>query len=141
VAYATIADVEAIVGADTLRDIADHNSDHVRDDAVIQLALDDAAALIDTYHDEVIDPLNVPRVLKRANVIIAVNDMRESRDQGTEGSRLAYGSVISWLKLVADGKAEIVKAPPDPTGGVDPGDPEVDGLERVWSRASARLVF
>jgi phage gp36-like protein len=141
VAYATIADVEAIVGADSLRDIADHDGDHVRDDAVILQALEDAAALIDTYHDEFIDPLSVPRVLKRANVIIAVNDMREARDQGTEGSRLSYASVISWLKLVADGKAELVKAPLDATPGVDPGDPEADGLERVWSRASARLVF
>jgi phage gp36-like protein len=141
VAYATIADVEAIVGADTLRDIADHDGDHVRDDAVVQGALDDAAALIDTYHEEVIDLLNVPRVLKRANAIIAVNDLREARDQGTEGSRLSYASVISWLKLVADGKAEIVKAIPEDTSGVDPGDPEADGLARVWSRASARLVF
>lgn len=143
---ASIAEVEAIVGADTLRDIADHDGDHVRDDAVIQAALDSASDLALSYcSGQLPIPVPTPLALKRAVVIIAINDMREPRDMGTEGSRIAYQSVISWLKLVAESKAKLSAPEPEEQAGAEVGydasDPEVDGLERIWSRKSARGVF
>ena len=143
-AYASIEEVETAIGADTLRAIADHDGDHVRDDAVVLSALEDASALADTYLDgEFPIPTPTPRALKRAVISIAVNDLREARDAGTESSRLMYQTAIAWLKSIADGKATLSPTAPTVADelGLDPGDPEAEGLARVWSRDSARRVF
>jgi phage gp36-like protein len=144
VAYAAVEDVENAIGADTLRAIADHDGDHVVDPTVVESALDDAGSLADTFlAGEFPIAVPTPKVLRRAVIAIAVNDMREGRDQGTEGSRLAYASAMSWLKAIADGKATMRATDPadELVDGADPGDPEATGLARMWSRESARGVF
>jgi phage gp36-like protein len=139
----TIDDVKAAIGADTLASIADHNGDHVIDDAVVDGALEDGWDLALSFCDgELPIPDPTPRALKRAVIAIAVNDMRESRDVGTEGSRLQFSQAMKWLQNISDGKATLKPTvSTDPVDGSDPGDPEADGTGRVWSRESARWVF
>lgn len=143
-AYATIADVESVIGADTLRSIADHDGDHVRDDAVVTEALENASAVAESYlDDELPIAIPAPRSLKRAVIAIAVNDLREARDIGTESSRLNFSSAMKWLEAISAGKATLSPGQGDTEGGfaVDPGDPETSGLARVWSRDSARRIL
>lgn len=143
--YAEIADVERAIGVDTLRAIADHNGDGIADNAVIEAALDDASALADTYLDDVQPlPSPPPAALRRAVITIATHYMRSPRALNTEDSREDYKQTIKWLEAIAAGKATLVPQPDVPTtpdAYVDPGDPEADGLGRVWSRESARRVF
>lgn len=139
--YATIEDVQFALGADTLRAIADHNGDHVVDEGVVQRALEEASDFADTYLTGESVPVPVPAALRRAVVDIAGNYLRTARDAGTEDSRLAYQSAVSWLKSISDGKATLTPEPPGSPGAVDPGDPESMGIDRVWSRESARRVF
>jgi len=138
--YATLEDMRFALGADTLRAIADHDGDHVIDEAVVQRALEEASAFADTYlSGEQPIPTPTPPALRRAVVDVAANFLRMARDAGTEDSRLAYANAVSWLKSVSDGKATLKPVTAEPA--VDPGDPESYGIERVWSRESARRVF
>lgn len=144
--YVSVEEVEASVGSDILNVIADNNRDHVYDPSVLQGALDAASSTADTYLDnELPVPEPTPLALKRAVRAIAFNDLREDRDMGTEGSRLAFSQAMKWLEKIADGKATLRPDKYEPAegepGAAPVGDPEVDGLERVWSRASARRVF
>jgi phage gp36-like protein len=141
-AYAIIDDVRFAIGDDTLRAIADHNGDHVIDDAVVLRALEEASALADTYlDDELPVPSPTPPALRRAVVDIAVNYLRSARDAGTDDSRLAYQGAISWLKSISDGKATLSPTPASTAGVVDAGDPEAVGRGRLWTDARARRVF
>lgn len=145
--YATNQDVEAAVGTNVLAVIADHDGDHAYDPDVLNAALFEASSLADTYLDaELPVPVPAPLALKRAVIDIAINYLREGRDLGTEGSRLAYTQAMKWLQAISDGKATLYPTDREPTPAGDqvgyaPGDPETDGLERVWSRSSARRVF
>ena len=134
------------MGAQVLAMVADHDGDHAYDPDVIAAALEDASSVADTYLDaELPVPEPVPLALKRAVIDIAINFLREGRDLGTEGSRLAYAQAMKWLQAIADGKATLrpTERETTPTGEVVSavGEAETDGLERVWSRASARKVF
>ncbi len=145
-AYASIEDMRLAIGEDTLRAIADHDGDREADDDVVTRALEEASALIDTYlPGELLPfiPSPAPIALRRAAIDLAGTYLRQPRDQSTDDSRAAYAATVRWLEGIAKGTTQLVGVivPPGVEGIMDPGDPEVDGLARIWSRESARRVF
>lgn len=142
--YATAEDMQYALGAKVLRVIGDFSGDLQADDPNINRAIAEASSLADSYIDGPLpDGTDVPAALRRAVVDIAAYYLRAGRDRQTESSQAAYDAAIEWLKTIASGKATILPDAGDPSSpvGLDPGDAESEGLERVWSRASARGVF
>lgn len=135
------------LGEDTLRAIADHDGDRNIDDEVVAGALEQANGLALSYVPQnlvpYIDETNAPLGLRRAIVAVAQHYLRQTRDQSTDDSRAMYADAIRWLEGVAVEKVKLVgiEVPQGVDTYVDPGDPEADGLERIWSRESARGVF
>jgi len=145
VALASIEDMRLAIGEDTLRAIADHDGDRQVDEDVVTRALDEASALALSYlPQELIPylPAEAPVALRRAVIDVAQGYLRQARDMSTDDSRAAQASAVRWLESIAKGVSQLgVVVPEPPSGGALPGDPETDGLERVWSRSSARGVF
>jgi phage gp36-like protein len=147
VALASLADAQLALGVDTLRAIADFDGDRVVDDPSLLAALEEASAFVETFVPadtlQAIDPQNVPKALRRAVVMVANHQLRQSRDQSTDDSRAAYNDALSWLRMLAAGTVKLVGVVvPDPgAGSYDPADSEVEGQPRMWNRASASRVF
>lgn len=137
--YATIADVQAAIGADRLLTIADHDGDRVLDTSVVEQALAEASSEADMLIRFEVVPTPVPVAIRRAIVDIAVHTLREARDASTEASIRAHDEAIKLLSRIGEGKAAL--APNDTVSSVEAGDPMFDGGERTWTRDTARRVF
>lgn len=147
-AYATVADMLLALGEAELRRVGDFTGDIVTDDPNCTAALDAASSLMDSYFGGTVTNSPTPPVLVRCAVDIAAWMMCSEKNMITEDRQTAYDNWIEWLKGIAAGKLDpgwIILYPPTPPepplDAIDPGDPEVSGLQRVWSRQSARGVF
>lgn len=140
-AYATVQDMQLAFGERILRVIGDFTGDLAADAPNIERALEEASALADTYVD---GPVTGPvsPALRRAVVDIAAFYLRSGKGQQTESSTAAYDAAIEWLRALAAGKASLGGTETEsPSAPLYAGDAEAEGLERVWSRKSARGVF
>ena len=107
--YATQAHVVERYGERALLDLADRDDDDVADPGVIERALADATAEIDTYLATKYDlPLaDTPLVLIRICVDIAVYRLSPKADIATEERRLRYEDAIKLLKDLASRTATL----------------------------------
>lgn len=128
------------LGERMMLNIADDNRDGSVDTAdVVEPALVAASAFADTYLAAYLPITSVPGVLREAVIMIAAQNIRLVRDLGTDDSKLAYQNAVAWLKLVAAGTVTL----PDGSGGTveDPGEPDLEAGDRVWTRTHSRGVF
>lgn len=132
--YATQSDVENAISVAALAMIADHDGNGTTDAAVVGRALSEASSLADGYLTAHLPISPVPDILRRVVVDIAVEHLREAREQSTEDSRRRYEAAMDWLKDV--GKGLVTFTPEEPAS--DPGDPEVDtdSAPRLFTRAT-----
>lgn len=133
--YATQTDVESAIGVEMLITISDRDHNNVVDAGAVTRALSEASSLMATYLPS--DPDPIPDVVRRFCVDIAVHRLRIGTDNTTDDSRLAYTQAIAWLERVAAGAVVVPGTPdPDPGDGVlDPGDPQMEAEDKVWTRS------
>ncbi|MCC6195714.1 MAG: DUF1320 domain-containing protein [Burkholderiales bacterium] len=120
-AYAVQADLETRFGAQEIAQLTDRDGGVFADAAVVDRALSDAQALIDSYlaarYPLPLAP--VPDVINRMCCDIARYYLHE--DRVTEQVRQRYEDCVSLLQAIARGVAELSLAgggaPPAPSGG------------------------
>lgn len=105
--YATDADVQlAAGGVERLLQIADHDNDAEIDPGLVDDALAEAEALINSYVRKVREtPVTpVPEILKRMAANIAVYVLKMRRCMLTEGDAMLQDQRVAWLEGLASGK-------------------------------------
>ena len=125
--YATTEQVTERYGADLVLRLTDRDGDGAADAEVLERALADAAAEIDTYLAAKYQlPLSeTPAVLTRLAVDIAVYRLASEADLLTEERRQRYDDAISLLRRIAKGEASL--------GLESPGAPS-----RAWTQSRPR---
>lgn len=128
--YASQQDLIERFGEDDLIVAADRDRDGVIDAEVVETALEDAAAEIDSYLAQVYRlPLpSVPPLIRRLACDIAFHRLSPEADTATEHRRTRYGEAVSLLKKLA--KREITLGLPEaPTSRIKP---SVSSAPRRW---------
>ena len=131
--YATIQDVIARYGDDLLLILTDRDGDGAADMDVVDQALQDAAAEIDTYlaaKYQLPVTTTVP-ALVRVSVDIVVYRLAADRSTGTDEQRKRYEDAVSWLTKVSRGDVSLglPKPPVSSNGAVF-----IKGPERRFKR-------
>lgn len=119
-AYATQQNMIDRYGDDQLLIVADRDNDSVVDAAVIEQALLDASAEIDTYvAAKYALPLStVPTVLTRLCVDISMYRLAADRDIATEERRKRYEDAVYLLRRIATGEVSLgIQTPPPSSNG------------------------
>jgi phage gp36-like protein len=106
-AYATLQTLVDQVGVDEVTRSADRDLDGVADVAVVDRAIADADAEIDSYVGAIYKvPLApVPSVVVTYSAVIAMYRLSSDIGTLTEEKRQRYEDAIRWLRDVASGKA------------------------------------
>ncbi len=108
--YATQQNITDRYSRDMLLLIADRDGDGIADPEVVDPAIDDASAEIDTYvgkRYELPMAAPLPEVLTRLCVDIVVYRLADGADVGTEEKRKRYEDAISLLRLIARGEVTL----------------------------------
>ncbi|WP_036536715.1 gp436 family protein [Oceanobacter kriegii] len=120
--YAAQSDISARYSQDQLLLLTDRDQDDAPDANVVDQALQDASAEIDTYLAAKYQlPLpQVPAVLTRLCVDVAVYRLAADADMATEERRQRYDDAVSLLKRLATGAASLglEQAPASSSGAV-----------------------
>ena len=120
-AYATTEQVIERYGAGTVQVLTDRDGDGAVDPVVLDRALADAAAEIDTYLAVKYDlplfssPASPPAVLTRLAVDIAVYRLAAEADRATDERRRRYEDAVKLLERIARGEASLGPADPPPS--------------------------
>lgn len=132
--YATQTHLTDRYGADVLLELADRDGDNVVDTAIVDRALADADAVIDSYLARRYDlPLaSTPAVLTTYAAQIAFYYLQ--RDRPTEEARADYKDALAWLGDVGAGRAELDIAGSEPATSAD--GLETSGPDRIFSRTT-----
>lgn len=128
--YASLADLIERFGSDDVTVAADRDRDGEPDAGVVDAALEDASAEIDSYLAQVYRlPLpSVPRLVRRLACDIAFHRLSPEADTSTEYRRTRYDEAVSLLKRIA--KREVSLGLPEaPTSRIKP---SVSSAARRW---------
>lgn len=130
-AYATLQDLIVRFGEDQVLLAADRDDDGTVDQDVVDVALDDATAEIDTYLAEVYTlPLaTVPTVLTRLCADVAMHRLSPEADVATEGRRTRYEQAVSILKKLASRQISL-GLPATPSTRIKP---SITSKRRRWT--------
>ena len=115
--YATAQDIIDRYGNDTLLMLTDRDNDDQVDTQVIEQAVADATAEIDTYvAAKYTLPLpTIPSVLVRLCVDISIYRLSATADMVTEEKRQRYEDAIALLRRIAKGEVSLGISQPAPT--------------------------
>lgn len=108
--YATKENLTARFGEAEILQLADRDGDSIEDSGVIESALADTDALIDSYLGVRYD---VPLAPVPAVVTSVAADIARAKlwtDEPPEGVKEAHKAALGWLQRVADGRAIITGA-------------------------------
>ena len=127
--YCGKADIETQIGSELLARLSDRDSDGEGEDEVVTLAIDGAAATINSYlsvrYDLPLTEAQQTPILKAYCMDIAIYRMALDGLAQTAEMRQRYEDAIAHLKRIADGKANLgVETVDDP--GADPDDGQAD---------------
>lgn len=114
--YATRDNMVERWGMDALLVVADRDLDGVLDDAVVDQALVDASAEIDTYvgAKNRLPLPSVPEVLVRLCSDIAFYRLSSDGTSATEEKRKRYEDAVALLRRIASGEVSLgLPTPPD----------------------------
>lgn len=141
-AYATLQTLVDQVGADEVVRSADRDLDGVADVDVVDRAIADADAEIDSYvgakYKVPLDP--VPAVVITYSGVIALYRLSSDIGTLTPEKRQRYEDAVRWLKDVSSGKAVL------DAGGVEPdakstGNIRMTASPREFTTAKARSIL
>ena len=92
--YCTQAQIEARIGPEDLRGYSDYSGDGVVDDSVVDRAIEDACALIDSYVGVRYEtPLDAP--VPRSIVRVAIDEIRFQREVARDRRRAEAARVAA----------------------------------------------
>lgn len=122
-AYATLQTLVDQFGLDEVTRSSDRDNNQAIDPGVVERALEDAAAEIDSYAGVKYKlPLNpVPAVIVTHSGAIALYRMSLDTGTWTEEKRRRYEDALRWLRDLAKGLASLdgaVEAPTKESGGI-----------------------
>lgn len=111
--YCTRANIEARLAAATLLHFADLDQDGVEDVGVVDSAIEEASAEVESYlavrYPVPVSP--VPRVLATAAASVAIWNLARGRgydaDSADKVIRMAYDDAMRWLKALSSGAAQL----------------------------------
>ncbi|WP_281545898.1 phage protein Gp36 family protein [Grimontia sp. SpTr1] len=137
--YATVDDMLARYGEDVVYPLADKDQDDALDEEAAERSLNDATGLMNSYLGTryPLPLLEVPDLLTRLCVDIALYWLADDAGGATEEKRQRFEDAIQWLENIAKGRVELgLDAPTDD----EPGSLNDDGMvftsaERLFSRA------
>lgn len=134
--YATQQNLVDRFGSEELLALADRDGDDAVDTAVVDAALADADALIDSYIGRryTLPLASTPARLVTVAATIARYEL--AADRPTEQMRQDYDDAVAWLRDVAAGRAELQIEGDEPTG--EAVTIKTSGPERVFSRTTLR---
>lgn len=138
-AYCTITDLEARLegGMDTLIELSDQATPPTGalNTVVVNAAIDDAAAMIDSYLASryTLPFASVPRMLRKVNVDIALPILagKRAKEQMLDDRDAA----LKWLKDVAAGTASIGIDASNNVVKASSGGPQIVAPDRVFTQA------
>jgi phage gp36-like protein len=107
--YATAADVQvAAGGVKRLLQITDIDGDALEDTGVVDAALDEAEAMINSYARKKFEVpfTTVPEIIKRTAANLAVWVLKRNIDALTEQDSMTHDAQIEWLEGLASGKVD-----------------------------------
>lgn len=103
--YATLQNLIDLLGEDELLRVADRDGDGEVDEDAVTQALADASSEADSYIARFLPLSEVPEVLVRHVMWIAVYDLAGNRQ--TDDQRRRYEDAVRWLKDIAKGTASL----------------------------------
>ncbi|MBT9485834.1 MAG: DUF1320 domain-containing protein [Myxococcales bacterium] len=114
--YCTRAHIEARLPSRTLLHFTDLDQDGVEDVGVVDSAIDEASAEVESYlavrYPVPVSP--VPRVLAGAATSVAIWNLARGRGYDAESAdkaiRMAYDDAMKWLKALGGGTAQLPSA-------------------------------
>lgn len=138
--YATPAQVIERYDEHTITTIADRDNDGSPDTAVLERALADASAEIDTYLAAKYDlPLaSTPEVLTRLASDIALYRLASEADRGTDERRQRYEDAVALLRRLASGEASLGLPSPGAPSRAYTSVGSVTGRPRRFTRETMR---
>jgi phage gp36-like protein len=136
-AYATAAEMEAVLGERTFLEAADRDHDGVADSSAVATALAKASSFADSYITRFL-PItgDAPEALKDA--VIRIAHYQLTGETGNEETRRRHDDAVAWLRDVAKGHATL-GIPPSPREWV--GKPEIESRPKTFDRDSLRGVL
>ena len=137
-AYSTESDLLNRIEEATLIQLTDRTGSGEVDSTLVATAIEDADALINGIISSVYQvPLaNVPRVVRELSSTIAVYRLHLYRSVDSSVWKDAYKGAISFLDLVAEGRATLEGVVPKPnTAGSQSGSVELTSEDRRFSRS------
>jgi len=139
VVYATQADLTDYIGLAGLIAISDRDDSGEVDADSVTAALADASSTVDSYISKWLPLADVPLVLRRHTMAIAVYSLANNGE--TEDQRKRYEDAIRWLEKVAAGTVSlgIPPAVEDPSATI--GVVTYHTATRVMSRSTLRGVL
>jgi phage gp36-like protein len=138
-AYATIADLEKLIGSQRMLEWFSDDSGSAVDGALVTQALEAASSFADGYISAYsIDQNSVPPALVHAVLGIAIFRRLAPQNNATDDIRLHYTESMGWLKDVARGLVRLGNFD-KPTAS--PGVMTTDAEDRLWTRAAGRSLF
>ncbi|KAB7624325.1 gp436 family protein [Alkalilimnicola sp. S0819] len=136
--YATEQDIIDRYGEEALVLAADRDGDGQADAGVVDRALADATAEVDTYLAAryALPLASTPAVLTRLTVDIAVYRLSPAADAGTDERRQRYEDATALLSRIARGGVSLgLPVPPASSNGIA----TVTGPERRYGRGRGRV--
>lgn len=133
--YATEAELSLYAGADELVRLSDRDGSGTADAGVIDAALVDASSTIDSYIARWLPLSEVPAVLRRHCMAIAVYSLANNSE--TEDQRKRFEDAMQWLRDVSKGVASL-GIPPAAEGGAASGVVQFSYADRAMTRTSLR---
>ena len=118
--YATQAEVQRHAGGERrLTEIADHDGNGVIDTGLVDLALDEAEALINSYARKQYEvPMNpVPPSIREMAAAMAAHNLKRYRDALTERDLVLHELRMDWLKGLGKGTIDPGISPAPATSG------------------------
>ncbi len=108
-AYCTESDIQKQLSPEQLIELTDDDGNDLPDSGVIEQAIADADAEIDSYlagrYTVPVSP--VPAVIRKLSVDIAIWNLYSRRTVTDENRKERYKAAIDLLKLVSEGKAAL----------------------------------
>jgi len=137
--YSTLEDILEQLDEDTLVGLSDDQDTGQIDESVVNRAISDADAEIDSYCGSRYSvPLSpVPPIIRKISVDIAIYNLFSRRDAPPEERRNRYKDAVEFLKQVAMGRASLGQDDPDSTPA--PAErPIITSSPKIFSRDSLK---
>ncbi|MBW4975371.1 DUF1320 domain-containing protein [Roseovarius mucosus] len=110
----------------------------VVDNAVLQVAVDDAVALVESYVAGLYTAANPPRALTVHAAAIAWYRLLGARAATFDGAKDGHDAAVAFLRQVRKGEASLGDETPEDTGRGNPQLPQISAPAGTFSRDSLK---